>query len=552
MPKVSAHDAALAVLSVVLIFIVLFWHLGAPTFWDPDEAHYAETSREMIATGDWAAPFYNERPFFDKPVLFHQLQGTAMRLIADPEFGARLAPALAALALVAITWWFGAVMISPDAGVVAALMLAACPGVFGLARYAILDTVFTMFTFGGAACLAVAALRDRPRLQWLGYVAIGLGVQTKGPIALVLCGATMLVLIGLSADLRRRLLALRWGVGLAVIAAVSCWWFIYMYVRFRDDFVAGYIMDENLRLFAGSRFANQPGFWFYLQILALALLPWTGLLAGRLIDDGRAVMRGERLDSVEIVLWGWTLVIVGFFSLSTFKLDHYVFPAAPALCLLTARAWTDLRGEPSSGRHRAARAGFYLIGPLLLAVGVAFAYFLRVRLALPAGAAIVPAALIAAGVIAVIGSIARRARPPRVPWLVIGTLALSYSGIILFVLPALEERKVVPDVAEWVAQRATTGDRIASFRLNRWNPGFRFYVGRHTEFLDDANEAAAFFRAPQPFYCVMKGADYDELRQQGVPLTIVYEREGMAATSGRALWRTAPPTVRFVVVSRAR
>src|SRR3954471_7652002 len=133
MPKVSAHDAALALLAACLLFIVLFWRLGVPTFWDPDEAHYAETSREMIATSDWAAPFYNEQPFYDKPVLFHQLQGTAMRLVDDPEFGARLVPALAALGLIVITAWFGRVMISPDVGFVAGLILAACPGVFGLA-----------------------------------------------------------------------------------------------------------------------------------------------------------------------------------------------------------------------------------------------------------------------------------------------------------------------------------------------------------------------------------------------------------------------------------
>src|SRR3954467_4863224 len=63
--------APLAILSTAIIFVVLFWRLGEPTFWDPDEAHYAETTREMIASSDWAAPFYNERPFFDKTVLFH-------------------------------------------------------------------------------------------------------------------------------------------------------------------------------------------------------------------------------------------------------------------------------------------------------------------------------------------------------------------------------------------------------------------------------------------------------------------------------------------------
>src|SRR6187397_1508076 len=94
-------------LAIALIFVVLFWRLGTPSFWDPDEAHYAETSREMVATGDWLAPFYNEQPFFDKPVLFHQLQGASMVLFGPTEFAARLVSALGALALIAVTFWFG-------------------------------------------------------------------------------------------------------------------------------------------------------------------------------------------------------------------------------------------------------------------------------------------------------------------------------------------------------------------------------------------------------------------------------------------------------------
>ena len=552
MPKLSAHDAALALLAAVLVFVVLFWRLGTPTFWDPDEAHYAETSREMIATSDWSAPFYNEQPFFDKPVLFHQLQATAMRLSGDPEFGARLVPALAALGLVAITVWFGVVMISRDAGLVAGLMLAACPGVFGLARYAILDTLFTMFTFGGAACLAVAALRDRPRLQWLGYLAIAFGVQTKGPIALVLCGVAMVILLALSSDLRRRLLALHWALGLVIIAAVSAPWFVYMYVRFKEGFVNGYILDENFRLFASSRFANQPGFWFYFRILAAALLPWTGLLIGRLVDDARAWIRGERPDGVETMLWGWTLAVVGFFTFSTFKLDHYVFPAAPALCLLCARAWTDVRADQMALRNRASRVGLYLIGPFLVAVGVGCGYFLIARLELPWGAAIVPLVLTLAGAgLSAVANV-RRALPPRIPWLVMIAMITTYVGLILFVLPALENRKVVPEMARWVAQQARPEDRVASFRLNRWTPTYRFYVGRHTTFLEGAEEADAFFKEPRPFYCLMRRSAYDEFVAQGMPLRIVYEREGMGATSGRALWRTYTPLVRFVVVSGPR
>ena len=552
MPKVSAHDAAVAILAACLVFVVLFWRLGTPTFWDPDEAHYAETTREMIATGDWGAPHYNEQPFFDKPVLFHQLQGAAMRLVGDPEAGARLVPALAALGLVAITVWFGTVMLSGEVGIVAGLMLTACPGLFGLARYAILDTLFTMFMFGGAACIAVAALKNRPRVQWVGYLALALAVQVKGPIALVLCGTTMLILMAFSRDLRRRLLGLHWAIGLVIVVAVAAPWFIYMYQRFEQEFVNGYILDENFRLFAGSRFGNQPGFWFYFQILAAALLPWTGLLVGRFVDDVRAVKRQEPLDGVESMLWGWTLAVVGFFTLSTFKLDHYVFPAAPALCLLCARAWCDVRADRQAPRHSGARIGLYMIGPILVAVGVGCGYFLMARLELPRGAAMVPIALTLAGVGLVAATSVTRAKQPRVPWLVIGALLVTYIGLILYVLPALEQRKVVPGMAEWVANRAQPADRIASFRLNRWTPDFRFYVGRHTTFLEGAAEADAFFKDPRPFYCLMRRSAYDEFVAKGVSLRIVYEREGIGATSGRALWRTYTPLVRFVVVSGTR
>ena len=101
------QDVGLIALFAALSFVVLFWRLGVPSFWDPDEAHYAQTTREMLATGDWWAPFYNEQPFFDKPVLFHQLQGLAMLLLGPTELAARIVPATAAFILVLVPYWFG-------------------------------------------------------------------------------------------------------------------------------------------------------------------------------------------------------------------------------------------------------------------------------------------------------------------------------------------------------------------------------------------------------------------------------------------------------------
>ena len=550
-PTIIGQYPAPLILASVLLFIVLFWRLGEPTFWDPDEAHYAETTREMIASGDWWAPYYNDVPFFDKPVLFHQLQGASMLVFGQNELGARMLPALAALMLVLITVWFGARMISADVGVVAGLMLAASPGVFGLARYAILDTLFTMFLFGGAALLATAALQGRARLQWPGYICLALAVLTKGPIALVLCGLTLLLAVALSADLRRRLLGLHWIAGLAIVLVISTPWFVYMYVRFREEFVNGYFLDENVRLFASSRFGNQPRFWFYFQILALGLLPWTCLVIGRAVDDVRARLRGDRVDGVEVLLWAWTMAIVGLFTLSTFKLDHYVFPAAPALCLLCARAWSDVREDAGGTRHAASRAGVWIAGPLLVILGVAVGYFLVVRLDLPPLAIVIPFALALAG-IAMMAGLVRRGRLPQIPWLVTIALLITYVGLVRFVMPAIERQKVVDDVAAWVAGEAGPDAVIASYRLNRWNPSFRFHVGRHVEFLEDPHEAEAFFASSEPYFCVMRREALDEFIARGVKLDVRLERRGMWATSGRVLWRNQIPTAQFVVVTKPR
>jgi len=460
-----------------------------------------------------------------------------------------MVPALGALGLIAVTVWFAATMTTGQVGIVAGLLLATSAGIFALARYAILDTLFTMFTFGGAALLTIAAMRDRRHLQWPGYVAIACGVLTKGPIALVLCGLTLVIASAMSADARRRLFGLNWIAGAAIVVALSAPWFVYMYLRFGQAFVDGYVLDENIRLFASSRFANQPGVWFYFQILATGLLPWTALVAGRAIDDLRAIVRRETLDVVELLLWAWTIAVVGFFSLSTFKLDHYVFPAAPALCILCARAWSDLQ-TGDQRRHAAARVGLYLVGPLLVTVGVSLGYLVIARLELPAGAIVIPVIVTACGAAMAALLNRRDGRPPRLPWLVMTAMTATYAGLIVFVMPSLEQRKVIPDLARFVEARTAPGDRVASFRLNRWNPAFRFYVNRQTTFIEDASEAAAFFDGPQPFFCVMHRSAYDEFVAQGLPLTLLHARDGIWATSGRALWRRREAPAQFVVVSR--
>lgn len=537
--------------AAVLLFITLFVGLGTPTFWDPDEAHYAETSREMIETGDWIAPHYNQQPFFDKPALFHWLQGASMRLFGPSEFSARLPSAIGGLALVAVTWWLGVQLLGPQTGILAALLLAANPGLFALARYAILDTIFTALLFGGIALVAVAALRDRPKLQYGGYVLIGLATFVKGPIALILCSVAFLFVIAVSSEARRRFLSLNLVAGAAIALALPLPWFLAMFFRFGDAFVRGYALNENLLLFATPLYANQPPWWFYLGILASGLLPWTPLLAGRLIDLLRgAAQRSDTMDTVDVLLWGWTLAVVGFFSVSSFKLDHYVFPAAPALCLIGARSWTEVSRDPSSRRNAGAWLGLRLIGPTLIVIGLAGAVVGAARLNLPAVALVIPLTLVVCGGLAVWRYRSRPEGLPRFPTAPLAALIVTFAGLIFVAMPAIERGKVVPEVAAWVAGHAGPGDQIATFRLNRWNPAYRYYIDRHTAMLETDDELRQLVRSEAPFYCVMMKPAYDELVSSGITLDIVYRREGMRVTSGRALWRRNPDRTEFLVTTK--
>lgn len=531
----------------ILAALVLFWRLGEPTFWDPDEAHYAVSTRELLESGDWLAPTYNGQPFFDKPVFFHQIQAISMLALGRNELGARAPSALAGVALVGAVWWLGAALVSADVGLIAALLLLTCPAVFALARYAILDMTFTAFLFAGAGLLTVAAIRNRPRLQWAGYLCLAMAVCVKGPVALALCGLAFVLCIAVSPTLRPRLLGLRWGLGLLVVAAVASPWFVYMYHRFGHDFVQGYALNENLLLFTKPPYANQPGWTFYLQIVAVGLLPWTPVLVGRAYDILRDIVSGEAIDPSETALWSWVIAIIAFFSASQFKLDHYVFPAAPALYLLVARSWADVREGSAVARHSGIRTGFLFVGPVLIVAGIVSGCLLIVSLALPSASLILPIAFVTAGVLLTGPRQAHRSDSPSI---VAAAFAVLYLVVVSWVMPSLEQQKVVDDVARAVPLAGAPAPRLCAYRLNRWTNSFLFYASRRAALLDEPDAFARFVNEDGPFYCVVPESRIGELDSAQARFRVTRRAEGLWATSGRALWKQRGAPAAFLVLER--
>ena len=93
---VNPHDWLRFAKWAAVCWIVLFWKLGAPALMDPDEAHYAQLTREMLRAGNWMMPLLDGLPYIDKPVLFHWLQGLAIAVLGETETAMRLPSAIAA------------------------------------------------------------------------------------------------------------------------------------------------------------------------------------------------------------------------------------------------------------------------------------------------------------------------------------------------------------------------------------------------------------------------------------------------------------------------
>jgi 4-amino-4-deoxy-L-arabinose transferase-like glycosyltransferase len=529
---------------VVVCWIVFGWRLGYPSFWDPDEATYAQTTREMIAAHNWLVPTYDGAPFFDKPPLFFNLQMASFMTFGETELAARLVPALSAIALVLVVWWFGTALFNRDVGRNAALMFAVLPATFALSSYAIVDMTFTLFLFTGCATVTVSALRDEPRLQYAGYVLLAAAVLTKGPVTLALAGLAFLVTLATAPEARAPLLRLRWGIGLLIVVASSAPWFVYMWLRFGDAFLTGYMLKENLWLFSGSLYGAQRSLLFYPKVMLVGLLPWTPLLLGRLVDAAR----GARISTPERVLWSWAFAVIGFFTIAGFKLDHYVFPAAPALCILCAQAWEAAR---TAERHPiGVVAGLVTIPLVLFAAGVILIPGLdRVPLELPPAARLLPIALIASG-IAMMGQVARRWRPSAAPFAAVAGLLVAYAMVITIGLPAFEVMKPTRRLARSVATMAGTDDHVGMYRLNRWSSSWRFYVGRHSDRLETTDDLRMFFARPGRHYCAMMRRDYDQLAAEGLRLRIVHQEPGLFTTTGRSLRSgAAAPRDIFIIVT---
>ena len=164
---------------------------------EPQETHFAEVARQMFAQRSGIVPALPGEAFADKPPLLPWLVMLGYRLFGVHDWAARLVAGGAGFATVLLTWWWGRRALGSPAALAGAMILSLSAHFVYLGRLLTTDSLLTACVVAAWATAHAALAPGRPSLSrrwWLASaLACGLGLLTKGPLALVLVAVPIAV-----------------------------------------------------------------------------------------------------------------------------------------------------------------------------------------------------------------------------------------------------------------------------------------------------------------------------------------------------------------------
>ena len=180
-----------AYIALALVFLaVYFGSLFSPPLLDDADSTHAEAAREMFVTGDYVTLHVNGVRYLEKAPLPYWLVAFSYHVFGVNEFAAHLPMALAVMLLGVLGFCWARRAFGERAGIYAALFVYTCAGVFLFTRILIPDVLLSLLIAAALYFFLTALEPGAGDWRWYaGYVAMALGVLTKGLIALVFPGA---------------------------------------------------------------------------------------------------------------------------------------------------------------------------------------------------------------------------------------------------------------------------------------------------------------------------------------------------------------------------
>ena len=496
------------------------------SIWDANEAFYVETPREMLTGHDYVNPSFNYLPRFNKPVLSYWIVAAFYKVFGVSVGVQRFPIALGALVILGCAFVLGRLASdSPlrdgsramDAGLWAALALASAPRLVMFARRIFIDIWITAFMSLTLVCFALSERYPDRRKLFLGlmYVSVGLGVLTKGPVAIALPSLSFALYLLVNRELWR-VRQMMIPLGVVIVAVIVVPWYAALYAEHGWTYITSFFISENLeRYTSGLGVRQQRGFTFYLPVVLGDSFPISIFLF-----TGVAMWWRQR-DRTQTLLWCWILAIVVFFSFSAGKQDLYIFPIVAAVAGLGGAAIVRVSADPAW--HRWGRWTLGVTGLLLAMVGatVLWLFVAHGRVYDLRGASLIGALGVVGGVAVLTLALARRLSAAMLA-LTIAMLAVD-STFVVRVLPDFERYKPVPAIARLLAPRLQPEDVVANYQVAL--PSMVYYLQRHVDEYFDREPFVQAVLSQRRVYAVLSDDDYAELQGAiGARTCVLYRR----------------------------
>ena len=539
---------------VLLSSTLFFYHLGDFTLTDVDEGVFAETTREMVETGDWVTPHYNGMNRYDKPILFYWLMATAYSIFGVNEFAARFTSALLGVGLVLMTFLFGKRFGGIKLGLTSAMILATSLEIVALAHAAITDMTLTFFITAALYAFFVAQDSQDPiqsRSWYLtGAAAMALAVLTKGPVGVVI---PMLV-IGpylLAAGNWKTVITLKRAVQVGgVFFLIAAPWYLLQYSINGREFVDAFFLKHNVERYTGVISGHSGPWFYYLIVLLIGFFPWVSFLPAAIAAqvpssfttlrtiEGQERQAASRRLGFFLLLWFAAVFL--FFSFAVTKLPNYAAPLFPAAALLVGQWLTrNFSEQKELGWTAWTSIGFWILITMALSVTL-LAVPMLIEMAqekfssLPyltgdidigQGPRLLALELLMGSML---GLWVMIRRPFESTFLLAGLMLIFHLTLIREVLPVVDRfiQRPLKDMALQAGKELKRGELIV-YGLNK--PSVLFYAGRYAWNVFHPDTASdrrlqVILSSKERHYVITKAALLPRL--ETIPYFFVLDRQG--------------------------
>jgi 4-amino-4-deoxy-L-arabinose transferase-like glycosyltransferase len=326
----------LFVLSVVLLFSNIW---GQPIY-ILDEAKNATCAREMLDRGDLIVPTFNDQLRSDKPPLHYHFMMLAYKLFGVNEFAARFFSSFFGMLTVLFTYLFTKRFLNEKVGIAAGVILLSSLYFNLQFHFAVPDPYLIFFIALALGSFFIALEEHRPRLFYLFYIALAMGVLSKGPVAIALPGLILLLYLIFSGQFKiNNLKIMRIPTGILLFLGFALPWYVLVGEATDNEWLESFFFKHNVGRFSKTMEGHGGPFFITPLFALLGLLPFSMFAPQALYVTWKKRKSPDRILLFSLIV---TAVFVGFFSISQTKLPNYIAPMFPFFAIILAYFITGL------------------------------------------------------------------------------------------------------------------------------------------------------------------------------------------------------------------